>query len=165
MQYITFHMLKGIDTGNYFKNYKRYITNPWIHSIPTCSISLLYHSDHLVPCENKPITMRFCCIHFAIEGKKILYMPVNHPRCKHQLHSLLCLWAHFTSGKHCNSGTKFCLMDTNSAIMHSLFFFFLKNTYICTGKNAKLKERKLGFSSWLCHSDSGQVNWSHFPHL
>lgn len=98
--------------------------------------------------------------------EKILYVPVNHPRCKHQLHSLLCLWAHFTSGKHCNSGTKFCLMDTNSAVMYSFFFFFfVKNTYICTGKNAKLKERKLEFSSWFCHPDSGQVSWAHFPHL
>lgn len=69
MQYITPHMLKSVDTESYFKNYKRYIMNPW-HIIPTCSISLLYPSDHLVPCGNKPITLRFCCIHFAIEEKK-----------------------------------------------------------------------------------------------
>lgn len=113
--------------------------NPW-HIIPTCSISLLYHSDHLVPCGNKPITLRFCCIHFAIEGKKILYMPVNHPRCKHQLHSLLCLWAYFTSGKHCNSGRKLCLVDMNPVVMYSSFF---KNICICTAKGTKLKESKL----------------------
>ena len=64
-----FSCVKGIDTKNYLKNYKRYIMNP-PHSIPTCSMSLLYHSDHLDPCENKPITRRFHCIHFAIEGKK-----------------------------------------------------------------------------------------------
>ena len=69
MQYITSHMLKSVDTENYFKNYKRYIMNPW-HIIPTCSISLVYYSDHLVPCGNKPMTLRFCYIHFAIEGKK-----------------------------------------------------------------------------------------------
>lgn len=149
-------MLKGIRHWNYFKNYTRYRMNPW-HNIPTCSISLLYHSDHLAPCENKPITTRFCCIHFTIEGKKIPYMPVNHPRCKHQLHSLLCLWAHFTSGKHCNSGRKFCLMDMNSAIMYSLFFK-RTFTFVQEKKNTKLEERKLECSSWFCHPDSKQVN-------
>lgn len=159
-------MLKGIDTRNYFKNYKRYIMNPWIHSIPTCSISLLYHSDHLVLCENKPITMRFSCIHFAIEGKKycmcqliILDVSTSCTLCFVYEHILL--------------QVNTVILARNSAwwiqilplCIPFFFFFFVKNTYICTGKNAKLKERKLEFSSWFCHPDSGQVSWAHFPHL
>lgn len=103
--------------------------------IATCSISLVSHSDHLVPCGHKPTTLRLDCIHFTIEGKKKycicqLVLPDVIASC----YSLLCLRAYFISGKHCNSGRKFCLMNTNPPIMYS---FFSKKIYICTGKKAK----------------------------